>query len=223
MNAFPTPIRTTLSPLPPASRSLSAYPMPASRSLPTYPSMPASRNLLAVRNLLALGSFFALGLAALPALATAQRPPAPDAHGNVFHDGSALAWGEPDNGVRFLPLYGSYDQAGESFAFRLHVQPGFELGPHTHPGVEHMTILSGSLFVGIGETMDRASATAYGPGSYLAIGAGVAAYMWAAEETVVQVHGVGPFSTDFVEPAALDDLRPHTPNREMSARRAASR
>lgn len=190
MNAFPAPIRPTLSPLAPAySNSLALR------------SRLALCNLLAYRNFLALGGVLALRLVAIPAPATAQAPPpAPDAHGNVFHDGSALAWGEPDNGVRFLPLYGNYDQAGESFAFRLHVQPGFELGPHTHPGVEHLTILSGSLFVGIGKTMDRASATAYGPGSYLAIGAGVAAYMWAAEETVVQVHGVGPFSTDFVEP-----------------------
>lgn len=196
MNAFPTPIRPTPSPLAPAYRSSLAF-----RSLLSPRRFRALGSFLPFRSLLALGGVLALGLAAIPAPATGQAPPVPDAHGNVFHDGSALAWGEPDNGVRFLPLYGSYDQAGESFAFRLHIQPGFELGPHTHPGVEHLTILSGSLIVGIGETMDRASATAYGPGSYLAIGAGVAAYMWAAEETVVQVHGVGPFSTDFVEPA----------------------
>jgi len=189
MNAFPAPIRPIPSPLAPAYRSSLAF-----RSLRTLGSF------LPFRSLLALGGLLALGLTAILAPATAQAPPAPDAHGNVFHDGSDLAWGEPDNGVRFLPLYGSYDQEDESFAFRLHVQPGFELGPHTHPGVEHLTILSGSLFVGIGDTMDRTSATAYGPGSYLAIGAGVAAYMWAAEETVVQVHGIGPFSTDFVEP-----------------------
>lgn len=195
MNAFPTLIRPTLSPLAPAYRSSLAF-----RSLPALGRLRTLGSFLPFRSPLALGGLLALGLTAILAPATAQAPPAPDGHGNIFHDGSALAWGEPDNGVRFLPLYGSYDQEGESFAFRLHVQPGFELGPHTHPGVEHLTILSGSLFVGIGDTMDRASATAYGPGSYLAIGAGVAAYMWAAEETVVQVHGVGPFSTDFVEP-----------------------
>lgn len=91
-------------------------------------------------------------------------PADPDAHGNVFHDGASLPWGAPDDGLRFLPLYGSdYSVAGQPFAFRLHVQPGFEIAPHTHPVVEHVTILSGTLHVGLGETMDREAATAYGP------------------------------------------------------------
>ena len=89
---------------------------------------------------------------------------------------------------------------GEVFAFRLEVQPGFELGPHTHPVTEHMTVLSGRFFVGMGETMDKETGTAYGPGSYIAIAANVPAYMWVEEETIVQVHGVGPFSTQPVTP-----------------------
>ena len=125
---------------------------------------------------------------------------AQDADGNVFHDGDSLPWGEPSNGTRFLPLYGNYSVDGEVFAFRLEVQPGFEIRPHTHPVTEHMTVLSGTFFVGMGETMDREVGTAYGPGSYIAIAAGLPAYMWAEETTVIQVHGVGPFSTDFVEP-----------------------
>ena len=134
-------------------------------------------------------------LATVPPQAKAQ-----DARGNVFHDGATLPWGEPNGGVRFLPLYGSMEADGEVFAFRLEVQAGFELGPHTHPMTEHMTVLSGRFFVGLGETMDKEAGTAYGPGSYIAIAAEVPAYMWAEEETVIQVHGVGPFSTDFVTP-----------------------
>ena len=124
----------------------------------------------------------------------------PAAEENVFHEGDALPWGEPSNGMRYLALYGQSGAEGEAFVFRLEVQPGFELGPHTHPITEHMTVLSGNFFVGIGETLDREAATAYGPGSYLAIAAGVPAYMWVEEETVVQVHGVGPLTTDFITP-----------------------
>ena len=131
---------------------------------------------------------------------TASPVRAQDADGNVFHDGESLPWGEPSNGTRFLPLYGNYGIGGEVFAFRLEVQPGFEIRPHTHPVTEHMTVLSGTFYVGMGETMDKEAATAYGPGSYIAVAAGVPAYMWADEVTVIQVHGVGPFSTDFVEP-----------------------
>ena len=141
-----------------------------------------------------------VGAAVLLFTLTGSLAQAQDADGNVFHDGESLPWGEPSNGTRFLPLYGNYGIGGEVFAFRLEVQPGFEIRPHTHPVTEHMTVLSGTFFVGMGETMDKEAATAYGRGSYIAIAAGVPAYMWADEVTVIQVHGVGPFSTDFVEP-----------------------
>ena len=130
--------------------------------------------------------------------AEAAVEPAPEV--SVFHEGDALPWGEPNNGMRYLALYGQSSAEGAPFVFRLEVQPGFELGPHTHPITEHMTVLSGNFFVGIGETLDREAATAYGPGSYLAIAAGVPAYMWVEEETVVQVHGVGPLATEFIAP-----------------------
>ena len=124
--------------------------------------------------------------------------PAPEE--NIFHEGADLPWGEPDNGMQYLALYGDSSADGKPFVFRLKVQTGFELGPHTHPITEHMTVLSGRFLVGIGETLDREAATAYGPGSYLAIAAGVPAYMWAEGETVVQVHGVGPLRTEFITP-----------------------
>ena len=124
----------------------------------------------------------------------------PAAEENVSYEGADLPWGEPDNGMQYLALYGDSGAEGQPFVFRLKVQTGFELGPHTHPITEHMTVLSGRFFVGIGETLDREAATAYGPGSYLAIAAGVPAYMWAEGETVVQVHGVGPLATEFITP-----------------------
>ncbi len=155
------------------------------------PHRPLTRT--AARTLAVLLTAFAAALTAVPPLQ------AQDADGSVFHRGDSLPWGEPANGMRVLSLYGDPYQEGESFAFRLEVQSGFEMGPHTHPITEHLTVLSGRFFVGIGETMDREAATGYGPGSYLAIEAGVPAFMWAEEETVVQVHGVGPLVTVYIE------------------------
>ncbi len=137
---------------------------------------------------------------ALSALGNAPRAHAQVTPGNVFHPGDAIPWGEPDNGARFVALYGDMTTEGEPFVFRLEVQPGFEIRPHTHPNTEHLTVLSGRFFIGLGETMDKEDATAYGPGSYIAIAAGVPAYMWAEEETVIQVHGVGPLTTEFITP-----------------------
>ena len=90
---------------------------------------------------------------------------AQDTASTVFHDGESLPWGELNNGMRMLPLYGDPSADGELFAFRLEVHPGFNMGPHTHPVTEHMTVLSGRFFVGLGKTMDKAAARAYGPGA----------------------------------------------------------
>lgn len=123
-----------------------------------------------------------------------------DPTGAVFHRGDSLDWEDYGDGMRIVSLYGEPSEPGESFAFRLQVGDGFEMPPHTHPVDEHMTVLSGRFFVGLGETMDRAAAVEYGPGSYLVVAAGIPAFMWAEGETVVQVHGVGPFATEFVDP-----------------------
>ncbi len=143
----------------------------------------------------AAATTLALSAFCIPATARAQ-----DTAGNIFHQGDAIPWGEPEDGVRYVALFGDMGTEGRSFVFRLEVQPGFELRPHTHPVTEHLTVLSGRFYVGLGETMDKEDATAYGPGSYIVIAAGVPAYMWAEEETVIQVHGVGPMTTEFVAP-----------------------
>lgn len=119
---------------------------------------------------------------------------------NVLYEGAALPWSEPSGGVRSAALYGSPQAEGEDFTFRLEVPDGFEMAPHTHPVAEHMTVLSGRFFVGVGETFDREAAVAYGPGSYVVIAAEVPAYMWAEGPTVVQVHGTGPLITNFLTP-----------------------
>ena len=119
---------------------------------------------------------------------------------NVFHHGDQLPWTEVRNGVRTAPLFGNPGAEGELFAFRLEASDGFEMAPHTHPVAEHMTVLTGRFFVGVGETFDRDTAVEYGPGSYVVIAAGVPAYMWVEGPTVVQVHGRGPLTTDFVTP-----------------------
>lgn len=138
-------------------------------------------------------------LFAFSAQAAAAGLAAQDSLGNVFHDGAALDWGERSGEYWILPLYGDPSRTGEAFAFRIETQAGFEMAPHTHPVAEHMTVLSGTLHLGLGEVFDRTGARAYGPGSYITVGPGVAAFMWSEETTVVQVHGVGPFATEFVD------------------------
>ena len=131
---------------------------------------------------------------------------APSGGASVMLHGSALPWSEAGHDeAQMALLYGDPGKAGQAFTFRLRVPDGFELGPHTHPVAEHMTVISGKFLVGIGRSLDRKAAEAYGPGSYLVIDANVPAYMWAEGETVIQIHGIGPLTTTPVEAEANDE------------------
>ena len=124
---------------------------------------------------------------------------AQDAHGNALYTADNIPWQDVGNGMKRASLYGDPSKAGEIFAFRLSVPDGFEMGAHTHPVAEHMSVISGKFYIGIGEKLDREKAVEYGPGSYAVVGADVPAYMFAVGRTVVEVHGVGPLTTEFLE------------------------
>ncbi len=144
----------------------------------------------------------ALAFLALPVALplSAQHASSGAGDGNVLLDAPAIPYKEIAPGVERAILYGNPGAEGQPFAFRLRIAESFEMGPHTHPVPEHMTVLSGRFFVGIGEVMERSRAVEYGPGSYVVVDAGVPAYMWAEGPTVVQVHGVGPLQTVPVPP-----------------------
>jgi mannose-6-phosphate isomerase-like protein (cupin superfamily) len=115
--------------------------------------------------------------------------------GTLLLNAEAIPYEEIAPGVERAILFGDPLAEGEPFVFRLRITGSFEMEPHTHPVPEHMTVLSGRLFVGIGEVMDRSAAVGYGPGSFVWVDADVPAFMWAEGETVVQIHGIGPLRT----------------------------
>ncbi len=76
---------------------------------------------------------------------TAARGQQTDSSSNVLLEGSALPWVDAGDGIKRAQLYGNAQELGEPFAFRLMVPDGFEMGPHTHPIAEHMTVISGKF------------------------------------------------------------------------------
>ena len=75
---------------------------------------------------------------------------------------------------------------------------GTKVPPHWHPIDEHLTVVSGTFHMGIGDTFDESAAKAMTVGSYGMMPKDVRHFAWAKGETVVQVHGIGPFKTFFV-------------------------
>jgi ketosteroid isomerase-like protein len=89
----------------------------------------------------------------------------------------------------------------EPFTLRLQLPDGYKIAPHTHPTDEHVTVMSGVLRAAMGKAWDDKALGDFASGSYANMATGMPHYVQAKGVTVVQVHGVGPFVVDYVNPA----------------------
>ncbi len=117
--------------------------------------------------------------------------------------------GTPDNikwvpyakGVEFGPVYGDCDSVGTPCVFQLRLVDGEQFPPHWHPVDENVTVISGTFLAGMGDTYDESKMKSLPPGTYIFMPRRMHHFAGAKGVTVVQVHGVGPFKTNFVNPA----------------------
>jgi len=91
------------------------------------------------------------------------------------------------------------------FTFRLKLPANSKIAPHTHPAYERVTVLSGTFYFTAGETYDPAKTRPLGPGSVAIMPAGTPMFGYTKQETVIQLHGVGPWGLNYLNPA--DDPR----------------
>lgn len=87
----------------------------------------------------------------------------------------------------------------EPFVFRLRLPPGSVLPVHTHPVTERVTVISGTLHLGLGDTLDRSQARALPEGSVAIMEPGVKMYAFTNDETIIQLNGVGPWGITYSE------------------------
>jgi len=117
----------------------------------------------------------------------------------------ALEWGAAppvfEPGAQLAVLQGDPSKAGEEFTVRLRLPNGYKIAPHTHPTAENITVIEGTLLVGMGSTVDRSKMMALPRGGFVSAPAEHAHYAVARGETVVQVHAIGPFALTYVNPA----------------------
>jgi len=107
-------------------------------------------------------------------------------------------------GAKWVILEGDPAKEGP-FVIRVKLPDGFKIMPHTHAKDERVTVLSGMLFLGMGDKFDPKAAKEMAAGSYGRTGAGMKHFGYAKGETVLQLHGNGPWTVDYVNPA--DDPR----------------
>ena len=120
----------------------------------------------------------------------------------------ALKWGPAPPffpaGARFAVLQGDPGASGV-YTVRLSMPPGYTIKPHFHPTDEHVTVISGALVLGMGDTVKTRGASLLTAGGFITAKADQHHFAVARGRTVVQVHGEGPFTITYVN--AKDDPR----------------
>jgi quercetin dioxygenase-like cupin family protein len=142
----------------------------------------------------------ALALAALgPTAAWAEDP----SHGDhIMVLPADLKWvdaGGIPPGAKFTEIKGPLNEA-VPFIFRVKFPANYKIPAHWHSATEHVTVLSGTLNSGTGDKFDKEKTKALPAGTFEIMPAKTNHFAWTGEETVIQIHGVGPMDIHYVNP-----------------------
>lgn len=136
--------------------------------------------------------------------ATAAQPPGEESDHTVLSPGDLKWMPAPPvipKGVQIAVLSGNPFAEGYS-TVRLKIPPNTTFAPHWHPTAESFTVLTGSLHVGMGDTVDRAGARELPAMGYASIPATHHHYAFTGDEgAVIDLSFYGPFQIYYVNPA----------------------
>ena len=132
--------------------------------------------------------------------------PTPASHAMVASD--TLTWTDAPPGLppgaKFAVVSGDPSQA-QPFVLRAQFPAGYSIGPHWHPAAENVTVLAGTVALGMGDTFDQTTMKDLAVGGYAVMPAEMRHSFLAKTASTIQVHGTGPFAITYVNPA--DDPR----------------
>lgn len=105
--------------------------------------------------------------------------------------GNELKWSEysASPGAQFAVLHGMPYSGG--YAIRLKRPDSHVEQPHSHESDEHVAVISGTLHVGVGGTLNRTSARTFLAGSYVVIPSGTVHYSWTEGDVLADVYWTG--------------------------------
>ena len=105
-------------------------------------------------------------------------------------------------GAQLAVLEGDPGASTGDFTVRLKMPDGYKIAPHWHPKRENVTVIAGSLKVGMGDKFEENKMAAFQTGSFAYLDPEMHHYAMASGETVVQIHVLSPLQINYVTPAA---------------------
>jgi hypothetical protein len=155
-----------------------------------------------------------LGIAAAVALAIGVGVQAGDEKGHRLDKDHVMVrpddvkWGPAPPalpaGAKFAVLSGNPGKA-EDFVIRAKLPDGYKVPPHWHPTDENVTVIEGTFMAGKGDKFNADASEALPAGSFVKMPKEMRHFAWAKGDTIIQVHGMGPFEITYVN--AADDPR----------------
>jgi quercetin dioxygenase-like cupin family protein len=104
----------------------------------------------------------------------------------------------PFKGAMLSAMSGDPNKPGP-YIVRLKLPPNATFGAHYHGDVENLTIISGTLYVGLGDKVDRNKLTALHAGDFAHVNTGVHHYaLTKSDGAVIQISGSGPMTMTMV-------------------------
>jgi uncharacterized RmlC-like cupin family protein len=105
-------------------------------------------------------------------------------------------------GAMMAVLAGDPGAAG-LVAVRLKMPAGYKIPAHWHPTDEQVTVLSGTLAIGMGDKLDETKGVTLRAGGFGIAPARMNHYAWTKTGAVIQIDLMGPFALTYVN--AADD------------------
>ena len=101
---------------------------------------------------------------------------------------------------RFETVSGDPAKPGAPFVIRIHAEAGYIIMSHRHPVDENIVVVKGSWALGMGDRFNRDNLEPMEVGDYAFVSMKMAHFALSKTDTIIQVHGIGPFKTQWVVP-----------------------
>ena len=108
-------------------------------------------------------------------------------------------WRPIQDGAEMAVISGDPEISGSPFVIRFRTTKKIDVPAHWHPEEENVTVLEGPFALGLGDRFDASALIELPAGSHRCVPRGVRHYSSYGVGAVIQVTGVGPFRTNYVE------------------------
>lgn len=157
---------------------------------------------------LVLGSVAAVAIgAALMACSNRNEPPASaftKTEGQLLVRSKSIKWSPaPANlpaGAKIALLQGSPNEAGR-YVIRVQLPANYKIPFHWVSNAMDVTVVSGALYVASTQSFDKKKAFAIKPGDFYHLPARASQLVFTKSETVLEIHGEGPYVLAYSSPA----------------------